>query len=119
MKKNWKSFLAAAGMAASVSSSAALANSFPSHAITMVVPWPPGGPSDMGAKARPDGHTNGTTQHLAGELFQINGKLDMIHVPYRGTAPAIADLLRGRVTTMGANWVTLAARLHPPHVCVL
>jgi tripartite-type tricarboxylate transporter receptor subunit TctC len=40
----------------------------------------------------------GSTQHLAGELFKTIGKIDIQHVPYRGAAPAVTDLLGGRVT---------------------
>ncbi|HEY6024671.1 MAG TPA: tripartite tricarboxylate transporter substrate binding protein [Pseudolabrys sp.] len=40
----------------------------------------------------------GTTQHLAGELFKSMAHLDIQHVPYRGAAPVITDLLGGRVT---------------------
>jgi tripartite-type tricarboxylate transporter receptor subunit TctC len=40
----------------------------------------------------------GTTQHLAGELFKSMTHLDIQHVPYRGAAPVITDLLGGRVT---------------------
>ena len=40
---------------------------------------------------------NGTSQHLAGELFKIMAGIDMVHVPYRGTAPALTDLLGGQV----------------------
>jgi hypothetical protein len=40
---------------------------------------------------------NGTSQHIAGELFKIMAGIDMVHVPYRGTAPALTDLLGGQV----------------------
>lgn len=40
----------------------------------------------------------GTTQHLAGELFKSMAKIDIQHVPYRGGAPVITDLLGGRLT---------------------
>jgi tripartite-type tricarboxylate transporter receptor subunit TctC len=40
----------------------------------------------------------GTTQHLAGELFKSMAKVDIQHVPYRGAAPVITDLLGGRIT---------------------
>ena len=40
----------------------------------------------------------GTTQHLAGELFKAMEHLDIQHVPYRGAAPVITDLLGGRLT---------------------
>jgi tripartite-type tricarboxylate transporter receptor subunit TctC len=43
---------------------------------------------------------NGTTQHVAGELFKMMTGVDMVHVPYRGAAPALTDLLSGRVQAM-------------------
>jgi tripartite-type tricarboxylate transporter receptor subunit TctC len=45
----------------------------------------------------------GTTQHLAGELFKSMAQVDIRHVPYRGIAPALPDLLTGRVTMAFAN----------------
>jgi tripartite-type tricarboxylate transporter receptor subunit TctC len=38
----------------------------------------------------------GTQSHLCGELFKMMAGVDMIHVPYRGTAPALADLIGGQ-----------------------
>ena len=40
---------------------------------------------------------NGTSQHLSAELFKVLASVDMVHVPYKGTAPALADLLAGQV----------------------
>jgi len=40
---------------------------------------------------------NGTSQHLSGELFKMMTGLNMIHVPYRGAAPALTDLIGGQV----------------------
>jgi tripartite-type tricarboxylate transporter receptor subunit TctC len=40
---------------------------------------------------------NGSTPHVAGELFKVMAAVDMVHVPYRGTAPALTDLLGGQV----------------------
>jgi tripartite-type tricarboxylate transporter receptor subunit TctC len=40
---------------------------------------------------------NGTAPHMAGELFKMMAGINMIHVPYRGGAPALTDLLAGRV----------------------
>jgi tripartite-type tricarboxylate transporter receptor subunit TctC len=40
---------------------------------------------------------NGTSAHLAGEMFMNLAKVDMVHVPYRGAGPAITDLLGGQV----------------------
>jgi tripartite-type tricarboxylate transporter receptor subunit TctC len=42
----------------------------------------------------------GTTTHLAGELLKMMAGIDMVHVPYRGTGPAIADLLGGQIQLM-------------------
>ena len=185
-------------------STGALAQAYPTKPVTIIVPWPPGGPSDiaarpmakaltdemkqtfiidnrggaggnigsaMVAKAAPDGYTllitssapivinpslykqmpfdpqkdlapitnllrvplilavhpsipaknlqeliayvnsqkgkvqyasagNGTPQHLTGELFKTTAKVDMIHVPYKGSAPAITDLIGGHVPIM-------------------
>ena len=40
---------------------------------------------------------NGTATHVAGELFKIMAGINMVHVPYRGGAPALTDLLGGQV----------------------
>ena len=39
----------------------------------------------------------GSLPHLAGELFKLTAKIDIVHVPYRGAAPAVNDLLSGQV----------------------
>jgi len=43
---------------------------------------------------------NGTQTHLAGEMLKSMTGIDMLHVPYKGTSPAMVDLLAGRVTAM-------------------
>src|SRR5262245_19414150 len=40
---------------------------------------------------------NGTATHVAGELFKMMAGVDMVHVPYRGGAPALTDLIGGQV----------------------
>jgi tripartite-type tricarboxylate transporter receptor subunit TctC len=201
--------------AASVVSVSALAQGWPSKTVTVVVPWPPGGPSDIAARplsksltetlgqsfvidnraggggnigtaavtrATPDGHTllitssapivinpslykkmtfdplkdlapvtnllrvplvlvahpsvqaknlkelmaliksqngkfsyassgSGTPQHLTGELFASVTKLNMTHVPYKGSAPAIADLLGGHIPVMFDSTIAIM-----PHI---
>ena len=43
---------------------------------------------------------NGTAPHVAGELFKMMTGVNMVHVPYRGGAPALTDLLGGQVQVM-------------------
>lgn len=57
------------------------------------------------ARAQPGSLTfgssgTGTSQHLAGELLKYMAKVDLVHVPYRGGAPAITDLLGGQISMM-------------------
>jgi tripartite-type tricarboxylate transporter receptor subunit TctC len=46
------------------------------------------------------GSGSGSTPHLAGELFRTMTHTEMMHIPYRGTGPAITGLLSGEVSTM-------------------
>jgi tripartite-type tricarboxylate transporter receptor subunit TctC len=46
---------------------------------------------------------NGTSSHLAGELFKMTTGASMLHIPYKGNAPALADLVAGQVQVMFAN----------------
>jgi tripartite-type tricarboxylate transporter receptor subunit TctC len=43
---------------------------------------------------------NGGISHLAGELFKMMAGVDLVHVPYRGAAPAVTDLIGGQVQVM-------------------
>jgi len=60
------------------------------------------------AKSRP-GQLNfassgsGTTLHMSGELFKLMTGTDIVHVPYKGSAPAITDLMAGNVSVMWDN----------------
>jgi len=42
----------------------------------------------------------GTTPHIAGEIFKQQAGIDLLHVPYKGGGPAVADLIGGRVQVM-------------------
>ena len=207
--------LCAASALALASPLAAFAQAYPSKPVTIIVPWPPGGPSDIAArpmakdlgedlkqsfiidnrggaggnigtamvtKAAPDGYTllitssapivinpslykqmpfdppkdlapitnllrvplvlavnpsvpannlkeliayinaqkgkvqyassgNGTPQHLTGELFKSTAKLDMVHVPYKGSAPAITDLIGGHVPIMFDSTIAILPQI--------
>jgi tripartite-type tricarboxylate transporter receptor subunit TctC len=48
----------------------------------------------------------GTTGHVSGELFKIMAGVNMVHVPYRGAAPALTDLLGGQVQVMFASMLS-------------
>jgi tripartite-type tricarboxylate transporter receptor subunit TctC len=213
LSKSGKSL--AFALAATVVSCSAIAQNWPDGTVTVVVPWPPGGPSDIAARpfaksltaavgqtfvienraggggnigtaavtrAKPDGQTllvtssapivinpsiyknmtfdplkdlapvsnllrvplvlvanpsvpaknlkeliahiqskqgkfsfassgSGTPQHLTGELFNSVAKLNMQHVPYKGSAPAITDLLGGHVPIMFDSTIAIM-----PHI---
>jgi len=46
---------------------------------------------------------NGTSIHMSGEMFKALAGIDMVHVPYKGSAPALVDLLGGQVQLMFDN----------------
>jgi tripartite-type tricarboxylate transporter receptor subunit TctC len=48
---------------------------------------------------------NGSTSHISGELFKMMAGIDMVHLPYRGGAPALNDLLAGQVQVYFASTV--------------
>ncbi len=57
-----------------------------------------------GAKLSYASFGNGTSAHLAGEMLKTQLGVDIVHVPYKGQAPALADLLGGLVSMMFGNW---------------
>ncbi len=221
LSRSSKLFLCA--VAAASFSSAALAQAWPNSTVTVIVPWPPGGPSDIAARpiakrlteklgqtfvidnrgggggnigsaavarAAADGNTllitssapivinpslykkmafdpakdlapitnllrvplvlvahpsvpannlkelvahikaqqgkfsyasagSGTPQHMTGELFNSTAKLDMIHVPYKGSAPAISDLIGGHVPVMFDSMIAIMPHVKSGKVKVL
>jgi tripartite-type tricarboxylate transporter receptor subunit TctC len=63
------------------------------------------------AKAKPGALSwasagNGSTSHLAVELLKVNAGIDVVHVPYKGTQPALTDVLGGRVPVMFDGVIT-------------
>ena len=46
---------------------------------------------------------SGTSVHMSGEMFKFLTKVDMVHIPYKGSAPAVTDLLGGQVMMMFDN----------------
>ena len=58
----------------------------------------------------------GTTPHLSGELFKLLANVDLVHIPYRGTAPAMIDLLGGQVHLLFDNIPGALAQYRPGKV---
>ena len=76
------------------------------------------------AKANPDklsyaSQGNGSTAHLTAELFKQKTGTKMVHVPYKGDAPAVADLLAGHVNVMFGNVAQASAHLRSGKLKVL
>jgi tripartite-type tricarboxylate transporter receptor subunit TctC len=59
---------------------------------------------------------NGTTLHLSGELFKRLAKVEMTHIPYRGGAPAINDLIPGRVDVIFDNMPSILQHVKGGHL---
>ena len=81
--------------------------SFPAKTVAELIAY---------AKANP-GKVNyasagtGTANHIAAEMFKMMTGVDMVHVPYKGGAPSIIDLLSGQVQVMFADVLTMAAQM--------
>lgn len=61
----------------------------------------------------------GTSSHLAGELFKTMTGVRMVHVPYRGSAPAVTDLIAGQTHVMFDNLTSSLAQIQSGAVRVL
>jgi tripartite-type tricarboxylate transporter receptor subunit TctC len=54
---------------------------------------------------------NGSSAHLSAELFKLMAGVDLLHVPYKGAAPAVNDLLGGQVNIMFADVAALLSHI--------
>jgi tripartite-type tricarboxylate transporter receptor subunit TctC len=70
-----------------------VAPSFPAESVAQFITYAKANPGKINMASA----GNGTPPHVAGELFKAMTGIDMVHVPYRGVAPAITDLLGGQV----------------------
>jgi hypothetical protein len=75
-------------------------------------------------RARPDKYNyvsagTGTAPHFAGELFKLNSGTKMVHVPYNGAAPALAEMLTGRAHFMFPSLFTAAPQIKSGRLRVL
>jgi tripartite-type tricarboxylate transporter receptor subunit TctC len=69
------------------------------------------------AKSRPGQLTfasagNGTGSHLSGELFKLLAGVDMLHIPYKGVAPALVDVISGQVSMSFPSILTSLAQVN-------
>ncbi len=76
------------------------------------------------AKAKPGQITfgsagNGNILHVAGELFNSMAGVHLVHVPYKGAAPALIDLLAGRIDVMFEQYLTFQQHIPSGKVRVL
>jgi len=61
----------------------------------------------------------GSLEHAAGELFKLRAGVDILHVPYKGAAPAMVDLMSGQIQLMFATTPTTLANLSSGRIKVL
>jgi tripartite-type tricarboxylate transporter receptor subunit TctC len=74
----------------------ALNPSFPAKTVSEFIAYARANPGKVNMASG----GNGTAGHLSGELFKLLAGLNMVHVPYRGEAPALTDMLAGHVQAM-------------------
>ena len=77
----------------------AVGPSFPAQTVSEFIAYAKGNPGKVNIASG----GNGTAGHLSGELFKMMAGVNMVHVPYRGEAPALTDLLGGQVQVMFAT----------------
>jgi tripartite-type tricarboxylate transporter receptor subunit TctC len=73
--------------------------SFPAKTVPEFVAYAKANPNKINMASA----GSGSSQHMAGELFKMMAGIEMVHVPYRGAAPALTDLLAGQVQVMFDN----------------
>jgi tripartite-type tricarboxylate transporter receptor subunit TctC len=72
------------------------APSFPARSLKELIAMGKAGPGKLTYASA----GNGTSSHLAGEMLKVSAQVDVLHVPYKGGAPAIVDLLGERISFM-------------------
>ncbi len=82
-------------------------NSSPAKSVQEFIAWC----NDNRGKVTYASSGNGTTLHLSGELFKRLAKVEMTHIPYRGGAPAINDLIPGRVDVIFDNMPSILSQV--------
>jgi tripartite-type tricarboxylate transporter receptor subunit TctC len=75
--------------------------SFPAKTVSQFIAYAKANPRKVNMASA----GNGATSHISGELFKMMAGVDMVHLPYRGEAPALTDLLGGQVQVYFASTV--------------
>jgi len=70
--------------------------SFPAKTVSEFIAYAKANPGKLSMASA----GNGSASHVSGELFKMMTSIDMLHVPYRGSTPALADLFSGQVQVM-------------------
>ncbi len=68
----------------------------PAHSLQQLIALARSKPGDLNYGSAGNGHP----LHIAGEMFKMIAGVDLVHVPYKGAAPALLDLLAGRIQVM-------------------
>jgi tripartite-type tricarboxylate transporter receptor subunit TctC len=79
--------------------------SFPARTIPEFIAYAKANPGQLNMASS----GNGVSDHMSGELFKMMTGVDMVHVPYRGAAAAVSDMLGGQVQVMFASMPTSIA----------
>jgi tripartite-type tricarboxylate transporter receptor subunit TctC len=81
--------------------------SFPPKTVTEFIAYAKANPGKVSYASA----GTGTANHISAEMFKMMTGVDMVHVPYRGGAPALIDLAGGRVQVMFADTLTAGEQL--------
>ncbi len=90
-------------------------NDIPAHTIAEFIAYA----KDHRGKLSVASSGVGTSLHLSGELFKAMTGVDIVHVPYKGSAPALMDLMSGQVQVMFDNVTSSAQLIHEGKVRAL
>jgi tripartite-type tricarboxylate transporter receptor subunit TctC len=81
--------------------------SFPPKTVAELIAYAKANPGQVSYASAGTGNAN----HISAEMFKMMTGIDMLHVPYRGGAPALIDLVGGRVQVMFADTLTAGEQL--------
>jgi tripartite-type tricarboxylate transporter receptor subunit TctC len=89
--------------------------SFPANTVAEFISYAKANPGKLNMASA----GNGTSAHLAGELLMMMAGVSMVHVPYRGDAPALAEIVAGRAQLVFSNMASAAGFIRDGRVRAL